>query len=643
MKKKYRILLLPFSILITLVFLCALLLKTHQNPSTHDSEDIHVTSVICGQDASRTAMPFIKSLLFHRRSHLHLHIITDKPAFITLSVIFQTWDLEDVSISFYLLETYEYLLLNIPNKHHSGLFGLTKLIVEQILPAEIHRVIVLDTDIVVMDSLHELWKMFGRMRPHQFVGLVENLSNYYVEKRLFSLLVRGYNTGVMLMDLSKMREMNWGGLWRIECDLLNRKIGSLKQADQDIMNSYLEKHPSTVYPVTCVWNYQISAKSLSNHICSFSEENRIRIVHWNSPQKHELKTAVAKSFEGIYLAYSSLDGRAVERRIIQGPFSAQPAVSKSTAGTCSSIHEAGSRMYRTHPFYIPSSDPNIKTTDITLVAQLSIDRLPIVEKIARQWKGPMSIAIYTIDYELEAIQLFIRQSHSLSSRQNIAYHLVFRAGDFYPVNYLRNVAMNFSLTETVFFSDADFLPMKDLDIYLRSWLSVLENSERKAFIVPAFETLQYRFSSPGDKPHLIRMWEDGLIDTFRHFEWPRGHAATNYTFWRESQSPYKVEWDMDYEPYVLLTKKGPLFDTRFVGFGWNKVSFIIELDAMDFEFWVLPDVFMIHLPHSPSLDVSHFRDSKKYRICLQALKEMFLLDLVIRYGTSTLKYAQFEE
>lgn len=58
----------------------------------------------------------------------------------------------------------------------------------------------------------------------------------------------------------------------------------------------------------------------------------------------------------------------------------------------------------------------------------------------------------------------------------------------------------------------------------------------------------------------------------------------------------------------------------------------------EYELLVLPEAFTIHLPHTPSLDVSHFRSSPTYRDCLQALKEEFHQDLSRRYGAAALKY-----
>lgn len=46
-------------------------------------------------------------------------------------------------------------------------------------------------------------------------------------------------------------------------------------------------------------------------------------------------------------------------------------------------------------------------------------------------------------------------------------------------------------------------------------------------------------------------------------------------------SCFQVKWEKDFEPYVVLEKdKMPLYDTRFIGFGWNKVSHIMNLHAL---------------------------------------------------------------
>lgn len=65
-----------------------------------------------------------------------------------------------------------------------------------------------------------------------------------------------------------------------------------------------------------------------------------------------------------------------------------------------------------------------------------------------------------------------------------------------------------------------------------------------------------------------------------------------------------------------------------------QVSHIMELHAQGYEFVVLPNGFMVHMPHAPSLDIARFRSSSQYRKCLSLLKAEFARDISLRYGTS---------
>jgi hypothetical protein len=76
------------------------------------------------------------------------------------------------------------------------------------------------------------------------------------------------------------------------------------------------------------------------------------------------------------------------------------------------------------------------------------------------------------------------------------------------------------------------------------------------------------------KVHIIYIWI-----YLRYHVWAKGHAATDYEKWRNATEPYTVKWEQDFEPYVAVSKNIPHFDQRFVGFGWNKVSHIMQLDA----------------------------------------------------------------
>lgn len=136
------------------------------------------------------------------------------------------------------------------------------------------------------------------------------------------------------------------------------------------------------------------------------------------------------------------------------------------------------------------------------------------------------------------------------------------------MNYLRNVAMLHISTPYVLQLDIDFIP------HFRLYDSVMKHivklnimgSSKTALIVPAFETQRYRwqfaltdffslwgfdffkwrwvffcrFKFPDTKEELLESFNRGILYTFRYHVWAQGHAATNYTFWRNALEPYEV-------------------------------------------------------------------------------------------------------
>ena len=85
----------------------------------------------------------------------------------------------------------------------------------------------------------------------------------------------------------------------------------------------------------------------------------------------------------------------------------------------------------THLFFLNYSGPtssSTNATDVTLVAQLSMDRLHMVELLCKQWPGPMSLALYLSDAEATQFAAFAAESEVLNQRDNVGYHVVYKEG-----------------------------------------------------------------------------------------------------------------------------------------------------------------------------------------------------------------------
>ncbi len=73
-----------------------------------------------------------------------------------------------------------------------------------------------------------------------------------------------------------------------------------------------------------------------------------------------------------------------------------------------------------------------------------------------------------------------------------------------------------------------------------SLLFVSGEMDRRALVVPAFETQRYRFPFPKSKAELLNMLDTGQLFIFRQDVWAKGHTATDYDRWRTAAAPYPV-------------------------------------------------------------------------------------------------------
>uniref|UniRef100_A0A8C2E4R4 LARGE xylosyl- and glucuronyltransferase 2 n=1 Tax=Cyprinus carpio TaxID=7962 RepID=A0A8C2E4R4_CYPCA len=578
---------------------------------------IHVACVCAGHNASRDVVTLVKSILFHRRNPLHFHFITDTVANQILSTLFQSWMVPSVQVSFYDADELKSEVSWIPNKHYSGIYGLMKLTLTKALPSNLSKVIVLDTDITFATDIAELWAIFRKFTEKQVIGLVENQSDWYLgnlwkNHKPWPALGRGFNTGVILLYLERLRRISWEQMWRLTAERELMSMLSTSLADQDIFNAFIKQNPVLVHQLPCFWNVQLSDHTRSEQC--YTEVSDLKVIHWNSPKKLRVKNKHVEFFRNLYLTFLEYDGNLLRRELFGCPSQASSESTLQQAleeldedDQCYDFRRERIMVHRVHLYFLQYEyTPTDDGTDITLVAQLSMDRLQMLEAICKHWEGPISLALYMSDAEAQQFLRYAQASEVLKNRKNVGYHIVYKEGQFYPVNLVRNVALRNVNTPYVFLTDVDFLPMYGLYDYLRKSIVQLDMANtKKALVVPAFETLRYRLSFPKSKAELLSMLDMGTLYTFR---------------------------------YIVVRRDCPEYDQRFVGFGWNKVSHIMDLDAQEYDLIVLPNAFMIHMPHAPSFDISKFRSSPSYRYCLTTLKDEFHQDLSRKYGSAALKY-----
>lgn len=248
----------------------------------------------------------------------------------------------------------------------------------------------------------------------------------------------------------------------------------------------------------------------------------------------------------------------------------------------------------------------------------SYTRIFFIPHLLDRWKGlvcvhcimfsPMCLVMYGMDYEEEKFLSYF--SHrNYDSRLTMLLYLVRNGTEIantFPINALRNLGIRMSRSTHYIVFDMDVWPAMDLYDNLVNLHSSILNSEKSLVIVPIFfydlGVMLVQCSSLSNCTklygYLDSLMRSGLdyfpnnvtalkscvrarvcmfhkADVFTH-----GYTNRNWLNW----SGYRI-MEMrcvlnDFqEPYVMLRRSPntPLFDERFVNYGYNKVQLIEHL------------------------------------------------------------------
>ncbi|KRT83217.1 hypothetical protein AMK59_3162, partial [Oryctes borbonicus] len=111
-------------------------------------EIIHIGVVSVGTTTNLFFYTLLKSLYFHRINPLHFHILVDNMSKSIIRTLFDTWSVAQVNYSLYDVSKFKSDVSWVRTHHYSGIYGLLKLLLPDILPDDISKIVVLDADIV---------------------------------------------------------------------------------------------------------------------------------------------------------------------------------------------------------------------------------------------------------------------------------------------------------------------------------------------------------------------------------------------------------------------------------------------------------------------------------------------------------------
>ncbi|CAF0878639.1 unnamed protein product [Adineta ricciae] len=228
----------------------------------------------------------ITSLFQHTSTeNLHLHVIGDfdshhfvEQTLHTLQYTRQIDKLNIDSLTTKYQQVIQPLIRHFSSSHtyyKDPLFFLSPFL-HRILPENISRVIMFDIDLRFDDDIQHLYKLFDQFNQSQIVGIArENQPVYrhllwsYRQENPHTLLgnpppngTTGFNSGVLLLDLSKIRQSTLFNSYLENASLIQHLIHKYHfnhphLGDQDFYTLLSFEHRDLFYILPCHWNRQL--------------------------------------------------------------------------------------------------------------------------------------------------------------------------------------------------------------------------------------------------------------------------------------------------------------------------------------------------------------------------------------------------
>ncbi|KAK2164083.1 hypothetical protein LSH36_69g07017 [Paralvinella palmiformis] len=107
-----------------------------------------------------------------------------------------------------------------------------------------------------------------------------------------------------------------------------------------------------------------------------------------------------------------------------------------------------------------------------------LNRIENLERLLASWKGPSQVALYLTDEEVVTFKEIYNNSNILQ-QADATYHVIYKRQVFYPINYMRNVAIRETNTPFHIMIDVDFVIQPTLFDSISSYVKNLQFDEKK--------------------------------------------------------------------------------------------------------------------------------------------------------------------
>ncbi|XP_035909729.1 glucoside xylosyltransferase 2 [Anopheles stephensi] len=248
--------------------------------------EISVVVVACNERHNE-ALNMIKSAIMFNRNQSPLRFVVIAEEKLKLNFMEKLNDWQEVTDRIF---TYEIHSLTFPRANKDEWRKLFKPCAAQrlFLPSllqHLDAVLYVDSDTVFLSPVQEIWAKFQNFNASQFAGMAPEHEdtnagwyNRFARHPYYGEL--GVNSGVMLMNLTRMRDFRWE---EHILPIYREYRLQLVWGDQDILNVLFHYNPDRLYIFPCDWNYRAD-HCMYMSVCDAPDG--VKIIHGNRGYFH---------------------------------------------------------------------------------------------------------------------------------------------------------------------------------------------------------------------------------------------------------------------------------------------------------------------------------------------------------------------
>ncbi|XP_047736071.1 glucoside xylosyltransferase 2-like [Hyalella azteca] len=228
------------------------------------------------------AKSLLKSIVFLSQQHIKLHVLVNSNEVIRgITSVVEFWPPQQrnkIALKFRKVSSQS--TLGVEEKTRVTCVS-KKLIFEKMYPEE-DALIYLDTDIVFLRPIEDLWRVFKNFNDEQLFGAVTPLWRIFNDKpftefeKMVNFAGRGFNAGLLLLNLTRIRSQ--AEKWQAA---LQSALEVVAFNEQSLFNLMMNLNPEHFYEMDCEWNFRLGLCTNVTHRCPGLVANGVHAVHGN--------------------------------------------------------------------------------------------------------------------------------------------------------------------------------------------------------------------------------------------------------------------------------------------------------------------------------------------------------------------------